>query len=324
MRRPRHREKSPLIYKMLGLAALAGLSMVPILIGLGTTRHVRSLVPVQLVTIAPPRPPAPVVHTEQPISPRVEQVALISTPRPKTVLMPAAPPKTSQKPPARSPSKRQVAKKPSPKPIVRHTARAVPDASAAHRALAARKARADEREKHAHRLAVAMAARRAAAAHAASAAPAKAPVRTATKVPKKTVRVAARPSQISPNPPVTPPVLAPPDLMPPDAPDPPPAAAPTSAYVPAEALFQPQPTVPDSLLVAPLHAVFRCRFLIHPDGMATVQTLRSTGRAILDRRALEAARRWRFQPARRDGKPVESVRTVEMTFNVRPVFDGSP
>lgn len=328
MRRPRHREKSTLIYKMLGLAALAGLGLVPILMEWGASQGVRPLIPVQLVTIAPPKaPPAvphplpavpkpavpkppppvvvavkPVVPPKPPAKPPVKRVALLPPPAKAIKVIVKPPVKPVAKPPVKVIVKPQAAKKP-PKPIVKPPAKPIikptpkprtvkkppPTLAAQHAAhaaaLAARKARADALEKQAHQIAVAMAARRA---------------------------EAAGETDTAPGAPTSPPMLAPPDT--PEALP----ATPSSEYLPAEAVFQPQPTVPDSLLVAPLHAVFRCRFVIHPNGSTTVQMLHSTGRAILDKRALAAARRWRFAPARRDGKPVESTRIVEMTFSVRP------
>lgn len=357
MRRPRHREKSTLIYKMLGLAALAGLSLAPILMDLSASPHIAPLIPVQLVTVTPPKaPPAapkplpavpkpapavvvavkPAASSKPPAKPHVERVALLPPPL-RAEHIPVAPPKPPgkpvvkrpakpltkrpAKPPVKSPPRPRMVKKTLPRTVKKtptatgalHTA----PASAARQALAARKARAAALEKQAHRIAVAMAARRANAAHTTSAAPVKPPVKTAARPPAKPVHVAVQPSPTPAPPPVTPSIVTPTET-----PGRPAAEGTTAEYVPAEALFQPQPTVPDSLLVAPLHAVFRCRFVIHPDGSATVQMVRSTGRAILDKRALAAARRWRFEPARRDGKPVESSRMVEMTFSVRPAFGG--
>ncbi|MDQ2688631.1 MAG: TonB family protein [Armatimonadota bacterium] len=327
MLRPRHRQKSTLIYKTLGLAVLVGLALLPLLMEWGVSHHVLSLIPVQLITLAPPaapkplpvvpKPPPPVVVAVKPVAPpkpRVERVALLPPPvkvRVKPPVKPVAKPvikpvvkpqhkpviklvikpkpkpviKSVVKPPVKPvasvkapPKPPQTVKKPSPTIAALHAAHV----AAARQVLAARRPRADALEKQAHQIAVAMAARRAETAGGA------------------------------PDAPTLPPVLAPSDT--PEGI----SATPTSEYVPAEAVFQSQPTVPDSLLVAPLHAVFRCRFVIHPNGSTTVQTLHSTGRPVLDKRALAAARRWRFSPARRDGKPVESTRIVEMTFNVRP------
>lgn len=329
MRRPRHREKSNLLYKMLGIAALAGLSLAPILIGLGALKSVPPLIPVQLVTVTPPPPPvvppkpaqnrsAPVPRSERPVRPRPERVALVPPSHTKMVRAighQSAPPPTVKTPP---------------KPAVAH---AVPDNNSERLAREVRKAKADRLEKQAHEIAVALAARRAkeaSAAHARLAAAHQAAI--AIKPPAKPTRVAVHPHPTPPKHPVqvasqsdgnsgpqthTPPTtLTPTEANPPPQP---PIVAPSvvSDYVPAEVVFQAQPTVPDRMLVAPLHAVFRCRFLIHADGSATVLPLVSTGHPELDRRALKAARQWRFRPARQGGKPVESRLNVAMTFNVR-------
>lgn len=326
MRRPRHRVKSNLLPKMLVVATLAGLSLAPILIGMGALQHVRTLVPVQLVTIPPSPPPTP-----KPPSPPPAPVAPAPPPRPRRV---ALLPPDKKKPSIPAPHPAPAAVKP---PVVKKPTPAPKPAAA----LEARKARAEKLEKVAHALAVALAVRRAKEARVVPSRPTPAsPPLTAAKPPAKPARVAVRPPAPPkrPAPPVrvatqpggdpegpqtpTPPETAPPPATPtpPEGAPPPPPVAPPKAtpdYVPPEAVFRAKPTVPDRMLRGPLHAVFRCRFLIHPDGSAAVQPLVSTGRPDLDRRALTAARRWRFRPARRGGTPVESTMIIQMTFNVR-------
>jgi protein TonB len=55
-----------------------------------------------------------------------------------------------------------------------------------------------------------------------------------------------------------------------------------------------------------------------PDGGAgTVSVTRTSGVVSLDRAALEAVRRWRFRPARRDGRPVRSTVRVPVRFALK-------
>lgn len=393
MRRPRHREKSTLLYKMLAVAALAGLALVPILIQAGALRHVQPLIPVHLVTVPPaapapkpspsPRPvpkavpvpqatrtptraavphpiPAPSVHTTppsakaMPVAPRPVRVAALPPRVP--VVKPTH--KTVTKPPRRT-------VKSAPSPVVREAHRehpahikhahekktgAPPERQAEHERqeqaaqkalMEARKAKAARLEKAAHQMALAMAAHRAAQASrpsirhttAKSAHPASPPhpssMRVAARpksvphpasVPPKRVAVNTSPKPASP-PSAPSPVVPPPVTPSPQPPTPSPDAGtvPAPEFTSATPIYHPEPTVPERLLNAPLHAVCRVRFLVHPDGTATVQLLSSTGSALLDRRARQTARLWRFRPATRGGHPVESTMTVEFTFSVREV-----
>lgn len=55
-----------------------------------------------------------------------------------------------------------------------------------------------------------------------------------------------------------------------------------------------------------------------PDGGAgAVSVARTSGVVSLDRAALEAVRRWRFRPARRDGRPVRSTVRVPVRFALK-------
>ena len=48
-----------------------------------------------------------------------------------------------------------------------------------------------------------------------------------------------------------------------------------------------------------------------------VQLAESSGYASLDEAALDALRRWRFQPALRDGQPIPAWVTVPVIFSLR-------
>ena len=125
----------------------------------------------------------------------------------------------------------------------------------------------------------------------------------------------------NPPPPVTPPTPAPPTPAPPPSAPPPPAPKPPPPpHVPvltaAAPLAQPRPAIPDELRDADLNAAFEGLFTVHADGTATVKMVSSTGNSALDGLALDAARRWTFRPATRDGRPVESYLRLRIEFDV--------
>ncbi len=135
---------------------------------------------------------------------------------------------------------------------------------------------------------------------------------------------AAPPPPAPPTNPVTPPAPTPVAPTPAPVPVPPPAAPapkpPPAPHIPtltaAEPLSQPRPAIPDALRDADLNAAFEGVFTVRTDGTATVKMISSTGNAALDSLALDAARRWTFRPATRDGQPVESFLRLRIEFDV--------
>lgn len=68
---------------------------------------------------------------------------------------------------------------------------------------------------------------------------------------------------------------------------------------------QPKPTIPDALRSDAFDKTFVAEFTVGEDGTPmAVKAVQSTGNDELDRRALDAAKKWRFKPATRDGQPV--------------------
>lgn len=66
------------------------------------------------------------------------------------------------------------------------------------------------------------------------------------------------------------------------------------------------------------------RVFVGVDGTAeTVEVLRSSGHALLDREAQEALRRWRFEPARAAGQPVAATVEIPVTFRLTDPPHGS-
>ena len=49
--------------------------------------------------------------------------------------------------------------------------------------------------------------------------------------------------------------------------------------------------------------------------MERLDLAQSSGNRDLDRAALEAVRRWRFQPAQRNGQPVSATVIIPLEFN---------
>ena len=132
----------------------------------------------------------------------------------------------------------------------------------------------------------------------------------------------------SPAPPPAPPTPAPPTPAPlvtppppaPVSPSPPPAPRPAAPAIPtltaAVPVSQPQPSIPDDLRDSDLNTDFDALFTVHPDGSASVKMVSSTGNSALDSLALDAAKRWTFRPATRDGQPVQSFLRLKVEFSV--------
>jgi protein TonB len=109
-------------------------------------------------------------------------------------------------------------------------------------------------------------------------------------------------------------------------PDPPKIPTPTQPATPKEAVFtsaqpisdsQPKPTIPDDLRSDALDKTFIAEFTVGEDGAPMqVKAVQSTGNDELDRRALDAAKKWRFKPATRDGLPVVGKVRLFIEFQV--------
>lgn len=103
-------------------------------------------------------------------------------------------------------------------------------------------------------------------------------------------------------------------------------AEPIQPAVPKEPVFtaaqplndnQPKPAIPDDLRSDAIDKTVVIEFTVGEDGAPmAVKALQSTGNDELDRRALDAARKWRFKPATRDGQPVVGRVRLSIEFQV--------
>ena len=116
--------------------------------------------------------------------------------------------------------------------------------------------------------------------------------------------------------PTIPPTPAPAPAPVAPTPAPPPPAPHIPVLTAAAPVAQPRPAIPDDLRDSDLNAAFEGLFTVRADGTATVKMVSSTGNTALDGLALDAARRWTFRPATRDGQPVESYLRLRVEFEV--------
>ena len=80
---------------------------------------------------------------------------------------------------------------------------------------------------------------------------------------------------------------------------------------------QPKPSIPDDLRSDALDKTFVAECTVGEDGTTMdVKAVQSTGNDELDRRALDAAKKWHFKPATRDGQPVIGKVRIFIEFQV--------
>ncbi len=97
----------------------------------------------------------------------------------------------------------------------------------------------------------------------------------------------------------------------------PPAKPHVPVIATAEPTFQPQPDIPDDLRSEAVDATTVVEINVSPDGAAdSVRISQSSGNDQLDRLAVNAAKKWRFKPATRDGEPIASKVRLHVQFKV--------
>lgn len=108
----------------------------------------------------------------------------------------------------------------------------------------------------------------------------------------------------------------------PIAPPPPPASPPSAPSAPSMAdssvpmpIHRVPPRYPREALRSNAGGVVRVKVTVAPDGgVERMDLAESSGNRYLDRAALEAVRRWRFNPAVRNGQPVSATVIVPLEF----------
>jgi TonB family protein len=122
------------------------------------------------------------------------------------------------------------------------------------------------------------------------------------------------PAPVTPQPappaPVTKTVDAPP---PPPPPPPPKAKGPTQDAQPDHTV---QPEIPDELKSEQFKSFVRVRVEIAADGSFQVILRTSSGNQEVDKRVLEALKKWTWKPALKDGDPVDSIQLFKFQFQV--------
>jgi protein TonB len=84
----------------------------------------------------------------------------------------------------------------------------------------------------------------------------------------------------------------------------------------ALATHQPLPSIPDELREEAMNSTALARFHIAADGSATVELLQPSQNPKLNRLLLASLKTWQFQPARKQGSPIESVQNIRVHFKV--------
>jgi TonB family protein len=81
--------------------------------------------------------------------------------------------------------------------------------------------------------------------------------------------------------------------------------------------FQPQPEYSDDARKARAQGTVELLIVVREDGTVDFQEVKKRLGYGLDQKAIEAVRKWRFDPGRRDGKPVATLVIVEVNFALR-------
>jgi periplasmic protein TonB len=92
-----------------------------------------------------------------------------------------------------------------------------------------------------------------------------------------------------------------------------------NGVTPPTVLREVRPNYTAEAMRAKVQGVVTLQCVVLPDGtVADVRIVKSLdGTFGLDQEAIEAARQWRFVPAKRQGEPVATMITIELTFNLR-------
>jgi TonB family protein len=89
-----------------------------------------------------------------------------------------------------------------------------------------------------------------------------------------------------------------------------------SKLVDAKVIDAPRPEIPEDFKDEAFKSSVTARFSISADGKFTVKLLDSCGNADIDKLVLSTLKRWKFQPATVDDKPVASSRKLKIELEV--------
>lgn len=91
----------------------------------------------------------------------------------------------------------------------------------------------------------------------------------------------------------------------------------SSDFQGAEVISAVKPEVPEELKEECLEACCVAKCTVLANGKTKVALVHSCGCPQADDIALNALRRWKFRPARLNGKPVESCRKIKVEFQIK-------
>jgi TonB family protein len=90
----------------------------------------------------------------------------------------------------------------------------------------------------------------------------------------------------------------------------------SSNFNPPQAVYAPEPVIPEHLQEQCFKSCCIAKFLIAPTGKATVQLVSTSGSPEVDEITLHTLRRWKFKPATLDGAAIEGSKKVQVEFKV--------
>jgi len=85
---------------------------------------------------------------------------------------------------------------------------------------------------------------------------------------------------------------------------------------PPKATYQPGPEYADKARKKKIQGIVMVSIVITPDGTVRDAKVTTSLDKDLDKKALEAVSKWKFQPATKDGKPVAFRTVVEVNFRL--------
>ena len=87
--------------------------------------------------------------------------------------------------------------------------------------------------------------------------------------------------------------------------------------IPPKPIHTVAPEYPDTPIRYVVDPTVLVMLTIPPDGIPKDVKIAKEFRPEFDQNAIDAVRQWRFQPAMKDGKPVEVTVTLEVVFQMR-------